>query len=143
MFKYKESSILINVTKSRIEIFKKVHDNIIEMQIKSFTYINSKRKNAPLLKEKNKVYFLTKNFKKKNKNKKLNLIKVEIFYIKKVKKLKIYELNLLKDVKIHSILKISLLKLVDLNIFIQETFHYKKQKKEEFEIEKILKQKGN
>ena len=88
------------------------------MQIKSFAYINSKRKNASLLKEKNKIYLLTKNFKKKNKNKKLNLIKIETFCIKKVKKSKIYELNLLKNVKIHLIFNISLLKLIDFNTLI-------------------------
>ena len=107
------------------------------MQIKSFTYINNKRKNASLLKERNKIYFLTKNFlKKKNKNKKLNLIKVETFCIKKIKKSKIYELNLLKNVKIHLIFNIFLLKLIDFNIFIQKIFHYKKQKKKNLKSKK-------
>ena len=126
LFDYKKSLILTNATKSRIEIFKKVHDNIIKLQIKSSTYINNKRKNAPLLKEGNKIYLFTKNLKKKNKNKKLNLIKIKIFYIKKVKEQKTYELNLFKNVKIHLIFNISLLKLIDLNIFIREIFHYKK-----------------
>ena len=49
-------------------------------------------------------------------------------------------MNLFKDVRIHSIFNISLLKLIDLNTLIQETFHYEKQKEEKFEIEKILKE---
>ena len=65
LFNYKKSLILTNATKSRIEIFKKIHDNIIKMQIKSFAYINNKRKNALSLKEEDKIYFFTKNFKKK------------------------------------------------------------------------------
>ena len=56
-------------------------------------------------------------------------MKIEAFFIKKVKKLKNYELNLFKDAKIHSIFNIFLLKLIDFNTFIQKTFHYEKQKK--------------
>ena len=54
--------------------------------------------------------------------------------------MKIYKLNLLKNVKKHKIFNISLLKLIDFNVFIQEIFYYESQKNEEFEIEKILKQ---
>ena len=67
----------------------------------------------------------------------MNSIKIEAFFIKKIQKFKSYELNLFKNVKIHLIFNISLLKLVDLNTFIQETFRYEKQKKK-FKIEKIL-----
>ena len=59
----------------------------------------------------------------------MNSIKVEAFFIKKIKKFESHELNLGKDVKIHLIFNIFLLKLVDNNTFIQETFHYEKQKK--------------
>ena len=75
----------------------------------------------------------------KKKNKKLNSIKVEAFFIKKIKKFKNYELNLSKNAKIHSIFNISLLKLIDSNTFIQETFCYNTQKKNEFKIKIILK----
>ena len=126
MFDYKKSLILTNATKLRMKLLRKIHDNIVRMQDKLFTYINNKRRNASLLKERNKMYFFTKNFKRKNKNKKLNLIKIEAFFVKKIKKLKNYELNLFKNVKIHSMFNISLLKLIDLNTFIQETFHYEK-----------------
>ena len=113
-------------------MFKRVHENITKMQTKLSKYVNDKRKNASLLKEENKVYFFVKNLKRKGKNKKFNLIKVEAFFIKKVKKLKSYELNLFQDVKIHSIFDISSLKLIDLNTFIQKTFHYDKQEKKKF-----------
>ena len=140
---YKKSSILTNATKSRIKTLKKIHDNIMKMQNKSSKYVNDKRKNVSLLKEEDKIYFFTKNLKRKNKSKKLNSIKVEAFLVRKIKKLKSYELHLFKNVKIHSIFNIFLLKLIDLNIFIQETFYYKKQKEEKFEIEKIFKKKEN
>ena len=91
------------------------------------------------MKKKNKVYLFAKKLKNKNKNKKLNFIKIKAFFIKKIKRFKNYKLNLFKNAKVHSIFNISLLKSIDFNIFIQETFHYKKQKEKEFEIEEILK----
>ena len=74
------------------------------------------------LKERNKVYLLTKNLKrKKSKNqytKKLNYIKVGPFFIKKQKKPVSYKIDLLKDLKIYLVFYISLLKLVKQNILI-------------------------
>ena len=69
LFDYKKSSMLTNATKSRIETLRKIHDNITKMQVKSSIYINNKRKNAFLLKKRNKIYLFTKNFKKKIKAK--------------------------------------------------------------------------
>ena len=135
--------MLTNVAKSRVEIFKKILKNIIKMQDKTFNYINKKRKNAPLLKEGDKVYFFAKNFKRKGKNKKLNFVKVEAFFIKKIKRFKSYELNLSRDARMHSMFDISLLKSIDLNALIQETFRYEKQKKKKFEVGKILKKEGD
>ena len=65
-------------------------------------------------------------------------MKVETFFIKKVKKFKSYELNLSKNAKIHSMFDISLLKSIDFNVFIQEIFRYKSQQEKEFEIKKIF-----
>ena len=53
-----------------------------------------------LLKKKRKVYLFTKAFKIKKSKKRLNYIKIQFFLIKEVKKLKIYELNLLKKIKV-------------------------------------------
>lgn len=97
---------------------------------------------TPLLKKGDKVYLLTKNLKTKKRSKKLNHIKVESFFIQKVKGPNNYKLNLLKDVKIHSIFDISLLESAHPNTLIQEKFHYQTQEGEEFEVEKILKQKN-
>ncbi len=97
---------------------------------------------APQLKEENKVYLLTKNLKIKKKSKKLDHVKVEPFFIKAIKGSINYELDLLKDAKVFLVFYISLLKLVDPNTPIQETFHYKSQEKNRFEVEKILKKKG-
>ncbi len=77
------------------------------------------------LKERNKIYLFTKNLKTKKLSKKLNYIKVKSFFVKKIKKLINYELDLLKNVKIFLIFYILLLKLIDLSTSIQETFYYK------------------
>jgi len=96
---------------------------------------------ASQLKKKNKVYLLTKNLKIKKKSKKLNRVKIESFFIKKVKKSVNYELDLLKDAKVFLVFHISLLKSADFSTPIQKTFHYYSQKKNRFEVEKILKKK--
>ena len=57
--------MLTNVAKSRVEMLKKVHKNIMKMQKKTFNYINKKRKNAFLLKKENKIYLFAKNLRKK------------------------------------------------------------------------------
>ena len=51
-------------------------------------------------------------------------MKINAFFVKKIKKSKTYELNLSKNVKKYKIFNISLLKLIDLNAFTQEIFHY-------------------
>jgi len=88
------------------------------------------------------MYLLTKNLKIKKKSKKLDHIKVESFFIKTVKELINYELDLFKDARIFLVFHILLLESVDPSTFIQETFHYYSQKKNRFEIEKILEEKN-
>jgi len=109
----------------RVATLKKVHDNIASMQIRSTKYQNKKRKMASQLKEKNKMYLLTKNLKTRKKSKKLDHVKIESFFIKEVKRSINYELDLLKNAKVFLVFHISLLELVDPNTFIQKTFHYK------------------
>jgi len=87
------------------------------------------------------MYLLTKNLKIKKKSKKLNHVKVESFYIREIKKSVNYKLDLFKNVKVFLVFHISLLKSADLSTSIQETFHYRSQKKNRFEIERILKKK--
>jgi hypothetical protein len=111
------------------------------MQIRSVKYQNKKRKMAPQLKKRNKVYLLTKNLKIRKKSKKLNYVKIESFFIKAVKRLVNYELDLFKDARVFLVFYISLLESVDLNTSIQKTFHYKSQEKNRFEVKKILKKK--
>jgi len=126
----------------RIATLKKIHNNITLMQIRSVKYQNKRRKMAPQLKKRNKIYLLTKNLKIRKKSKKLDHVKIELFFIKEVKKLVSYELDLSKNAKVFLVFYISLLKLVDLSTFIQEIFHYYSQKKNRFEIERILEKKN-
>ncbi len=88
------------------------------------------------------MYLLTKNLKIRKKSKKLNHVKIELFFIKEVKESVNYELDLLKNVRVFLVFYISLLKSVDLSTSIQGTFHYHPQKKNRFEVERILEKKG-
>jgi hypothetical protein len=97
---------------------------------------------TPQLKERDKVYLLTRNLKTKKKSRKLNHVKVELFFIKTIKGPINYELDLLKDAKVFLVFHVSLLELVDLNTSIQETFHYRAQEESKYEVKKILKQQG-
>ena len=55
----------------------------------------------------------------KKSNKKLNYIKIELFFIKKQKNKINYKFELFKNIRVYSIFYISLLKSIDFNIFIQ------------------------
>ena len=83
---------------------------------------------------------LTKNLKTKKINKKLNHVKIDSFFVKQQKKSVNYELNLFSNIKIHLIFHVSLLKSADQNTFIQNTFHFQYEKKNENEIKTILTQ---
>jgi len=63
-----------------------------------------------------------------------------LFFVKKTKKSVNYKLDLFKNVKVFLVFYILLLKLVDLNIFIQKIFYYKLQKENRFKIKRILEQ---
>ena len=115
-----------------------VHNNIVRMQQHFFKYINKKRKIALLLKKENNVYLFTKNFKVKKSNKKLNHVKVRSFFIKKIKGLRTYELNLFKEIKVFSVFDILLLKSIDLSTSIQKKFHFEPNDKELYTMKRIL-----
>jgi hypothetical protein len=111
------------------------------MQIRSTKYQNKKRKMTSQLKKKDKMYLLTKNLKIRKKSKKLNHVKVESFFIKIVKELVNYELDLFKNARVFLVFHISLLESADLSTSIQKTFHYHSQKENRFEVERILEKK--
>jgi len=97
---------------------------------------------ASQLKKRDKMYLLTKNLKIRKKSKKLDHVKIESFFIKAIKKLVNYELDLFKNARVFLVFHISLLESVDLSTSIQKTFHYKSQEKNRFEVKEILKKKG-
>jgi hypothetical protein len=88
------------------------------------------------------MYLLTKNLKIRKKSKKLNHVKIESFFIKAIKRLVNYELDLSKNARVFSVFHISLLKSVDPSTPIQKTFHYKSQEKNRFKVKEILKKKS-
>ena len=101
LFEKSRNQVSIEFALKKESKIKKIQDNIFKMQKKSTIYQNKKRKMTPLLKKKDKIYFHTKNLKiNKRKNKKLDHVKVESFFIKDIKKIMNYELNFLVDVKV-------------------------------------------
>ena len=101
LFRRSRNQVSIEFALKKGNKIKEIQNNIFKMQEKSTTYQNKKRKMTSLLKKGNKVYLHTKNLKiNKEKSKKLDHVKVESFFIKDVKELMNYELNLLANVKV-------------------------------------------
>ena len=142
LLNFRQSEILVDAAEKQIKTLRIVHNNIIRMHQHFFKFVNKKRKIASLLKKRNKVYLFTKNLKMKKSSKKLNLMKIGLFFIKKIKELKIYELNLLKRIKVFSVFDISLSKSVDLSTFIQKTFHFELDDEKLYTVKRILEKKN-
>jgi hypothetical protein len=113
----------------------------MELQMK--TYYNKKRENAPILKEKERVYLLQQTIRNKNFNipskkpsNKLDAIKYGPFTIKKKLANDNYELQLLNRMKIHPIFHVSLLEPT-----ASQQENYDEADKEEHEVERIVRRK--
>ena len=133
MSRYANTNDLASRVHNHCDITQKMH-------FKSEKYINKKRKKDSQLKEEDKIYLLMKNLTTKRLIKKLNHVKIESFFIKAIKKPVNHELNLSKNIRIHSIFYINLLKPADLNIFIQKDFYFE-DSKEKYIVKEILKKK--
>ena len=143
LFERPRNQVSIEATITKGDTIKAIRNNISKMQKNSTTYQNKKKKTTPLLKKENKVYLFTKNLKiNKKKSKKFDHVKVESFFIKIVKGRINYELNFLIDVKIFFVFHVFVLKSTHSNISIQITFRYQSQKNQEYEVERILRQRG-
>ena len=124
------------------KLHEKMAGAIIHSNSKTETKINSKKKMALQLKEGDKMYFFTKNFKTKKPSKKLDHVKIGPFLIKKVKRPFDYELNLPADAKIFPMFNISLLEPASPDTPLATTFRYHAKEENEYEIEKILRRNG-
>jgi len=142
LFEEERKHLLAQSAIERVATLKKVQDNISKMQERLAKYQNKKRKTAPQLKKGDRVYLFTKNLKTRKSSKKLDHVKVESFLVKKAKGPVNYELDLPKDARVFLVFHISLLEPADASTPLQDTFHFKPQEKEQFEVEKILKHKG-
>ena len=138
LLNFKQSEVLADAAEKQIKTLQTIYNNIIRMQQHSFKYVNKKRKIISLLKKENKIYLFTKNFKTKKSNKKLNHVKVDLFFIKKVKESKTYELNLFKKIKIFSVFDISLLELANFSTSIEKRFYFESDNEKLYTVEKIL-----
>lgn len=137
LFKSLKADKMTQTVIKRVDILKQVHKNILQMQHRSTTYQNKKKKTMSQLKKGNKVYFLAINFRTKGSSKKLNHVKIEPFFIKKTRESVNYKLKFSLDIKIHSIFHVSLLKSVDLETSVQITFHFKTQEKTNSKLRKF------
>lgn len=97
---------------------------------------------APQLKKGDKVYLSTKNLRAQKPSKKLDAVKVGPFLIKDQKGPVNYELELPQDARIHPVFHVSLLEPAHPDSTLQTTWHYEPQETAEYEVEKILDQRG-
>jgi transposase InsO family protein len=129
---------------SSVQKLKEVHqkslESIAKAQSRAISYVNKKRKTAPLLKEGDKVYLLTKNLRTRRPTKKLDKVKVGPFFISKQISPVNFRLELPKDAKIHPVFHISLLEPADAKTPVQKDFHYQADGNDEWEVEKIIQQ---
>ena len=132
----------IVTTNTLKEVHKESRKAIEDAQRKLSQQRQDERKMAPLLKEGDKVYLLTKNLRTRRKTKKLDHVKVGPFLIDKVIGPVNYRLRLPPDAKIHPVFHISKLEPADAKTPCQESFHFEPEAENEFEVEKILDKKG-
>ncbi len=95
----------------------------------------------PQLKKGDKVYLHAKNLKSKRLSKKLDHIKVGPFLVKQPKGPVDYELQLPSNAQVHPVFHVSLLEPADSKTPLQEDWKYEAET-EEYEVERILEQKG-
>ena len=79
-----------------------------------------------------------KNLKIRKKSKKLDYIKLELFFIQVKKGTISYKLKLLKDAKVYLIFYILLLELLNPKMLIYNIFHYQVQKENKIKVKKFL-----
>lgn len=108
------------------------------IQVKLSDYQNKKRSIVFQLKKRSKVYLLIRNLKTRRLGKKLNNVKVGLLFIKKSKRLVSYEVDLPKNAKVDLVFYVLLLKLVDLEIPIQNTFNFKLEEEDKFKADENL-----
>jgi hypothetical protein len=89
------------------------------------------------------VYLYTKNLRTKRPSKGLDNVKVRPFLVLKQNGLVTYTLELLPDAKIHLRFHVSLLEPADLETLLQRTFRYETEEDNVFEVERIIRQRGN
>jgi transposase InsO family protein len=142
-----DSNIQTDSAISSVQKLKEVHqkslENIAKAQSRAISYVNKKRKTAPLLKEGDKAYLLTKNLRTRRPTKKLDKVKVGPFFISKQISPVNFRLELPKDAKIHPVFHISLLEPADAQTPVQKDFHYQPDGEDEWEVEKIIRQRRN
>ena len=97
---------------------------------------------TPQLKERDKVYLLMKNLKTKKPSKKLDHVKVKPFLIKKSRESLNYFLDLSKNIRVHSVFHVLLLKSADLKMLLQTVFQFISEEENKYKVEQILQQKG-
>jgi transposase InsO family protein len=129
------------------EEMKRIHEEMgkktLHAQDQSISYVNHKRKTAPQLKKGDKVYLHTKNLRTKRPSKGLDNVKVGPFLISKQNGPVTYTLELPPDAKIHPRFHVNLLEPADPETPLQRTFRYETEESNEFEVERIIAQRGD
>jgi hypothetical protein len=131
----------IDIAKQLQDAYGRMTAAITTMQ-KNATSRQSQFKKDPQLKEGDRVYVLTKNFGTKRPSKKLDHVKVGPFLIIQQTGPVNYRVALPSDTRKHQTFHVSQLEPADPETPLQETFHQENFEEDVFEVEKILKQKG-
>ena len=93
-------------------LYEELKTNLKFLANRALKYTNRKRLEGPNLSERDPVYLVRKNIKTRRLSSKLNYTKLRLFKIKEKKRLVTFILDLLKNIRIHPIFYIFLLKLV-------------------------------
>jgi hypothetical protein len=124
------------------EEMKTIHEEmskkILHAQTQSISYVNKKRKTAPQLKRRDKVYLHTKNLRTTQLSKGLDYVKVGPFLVSEQYGPITYKLELPSDAKIFNKFHVSLLEPADPETPLQRTFRYETEEENEFEVKKII-----
>jgi len=139
----KENSMDALATASKIKgLQEQLRRDIMFKASRIKEYYNKRRRDAPLLKEGDKVYLLRRNIRTKRPSEKLDFKKVGPFRILRKLSALNYELELPKGARIHPIFHVSLLELAPSNAKIQTTLKVEPDE-QEYEVEDILDKRTN
>ena len=122
------------------QVYKQLQMNLKFIRKKMKIYYNLQHENISNYKKRQKVYLSWDNLQTKQSCEKLDFKQLEAFRIKKQHESVTFELELFKEMKIHSIFHTALIKSASDSTSIAKIMNVKEYKDQDYDIEKILMQ---